>query len=160
GQCGSGENPCTARKIGYGNRRRAVACCRMVRWEINSGVRGMAEKLGARLLGRVAIVTGGGEGVGVGIVRRFARGGAAVLLAQRNADQGQQVAAQLRSEFGIKADYIQTDVTKREQVDAMVAAAVDRLGSVDILVNNAGGSFPKRLENHSDEDMAAGLDLN
>jgi len=120
----------------------------------------MAEKLGARLLGRVAIVTGGGQGVGLGIVRRFAREGAAILLAQRNADQGQQVVAQLRSEFGIKADYVKTDVTKRDQVDAMVATAVDRLGSIDILVNNAGGSFPKRLENHSDDDMAAGLDLN
>ena len=42
----------------------------------------------------------------------------------------------------------------------MVAAAVDRFGGIDILVNNAGGSFPKRLENHSDEDIAAGLDLN
>jgi NAD(P)-dependent dehydrogenase (short-subunit alcohol dehydrogenase family) len=120
----------------------------------------MAEKLGARLLGRVAIVTGGGQGVGLGIVRRFAREGAAILVAQRNADQGQQVVAQLRSEFGIKADYVKTDVTKRDQVAAMVAAAVDRFGSVDILVNNAGGSFPKRLENHSDDDMAAGLDLN
>jgi NAD(P)-dependent dehydrogenase (short-subunit alcohol dehydrogenase family) len=116
--------------------------------------------LGARLKSKVAIVTGGGQGVGLGIVRRFAREGAMVLVAQRNADQGQQVVAGLRSEFGIKAEYVKTDVTKRDQVDAMVSAAVDRFGSIDILVNNAGGSFPKRLENHSDEDMAAGLDLN
>ncbi|HEX4506714.1 MAG TPA: SDR family NAD(P)-dependent oxidoreductase, partial [Alphaproteobacteria bacterium] len=55
-------------------------------------------ELGARLKGKVAIVTGGGQGVGLGIVRRFAREGAAILLAQRNADQGQQTVAQLRSE--------------------------------------------------------------
>ena len=120
----------------------------------------MAEKLGARLLDRVAIVTGGGQGVGLGIARRFAREGATILLAQRNADQGEQTVAQLRSEFGVKAEYLKTDVTKRDQVDAMVAAAVAKFGAIDILVNNAGGSFPKRLENHTDEDMAQGMDLN
>ena len=96
----------------------------------------------------------------MGIARRFAREGATILLAQRNADQGELTVAQLRSEFGITAAYLKTDVTKREQVDAMVAAAVERFGAIDILVNNAGGSFPKRLENHTDEDMAAGIDLN
>src|SRR5579863_9326884 len=108
----------------------------------------MAEKLGARLLDRVAIVTGGGQGVGRGIVRRFAREGATILLAQRNTEQGEQAVAELRFEFGIKAEYLKTDVTKRDQVDAMVAAAVAKFGAIDILVNNAGGSFPKRLENH------------
>ncbi len=120
----------------------------------------MAENLGMRLKGRVAIVTGGGQGVGLGIVRRFAREGAAILLAQRNADQGEATVKMLKSEFGVEASYIKADVTKVDQVDAMVAAAADRLGGVDILVNNAGGSFPKRLENHTDADMAAGLDLN
>jgi NAD(P)-dependent dehydrogenase (short-subunit alcohol dehydrogenase family) len=120
----------------------------------------MAQDLGARLKERVAVVTGGGQGVGLGIVRRFAREGAAILLAQRNADQGEQVAARLRTEFGVRAEYLKTDVTRREQVEAMVAAAVERFGSLDILVNNAGGSFPKRLENHTDEDMAAGMELN
>jgi NAD(P)-dependent dehydrogenase (short-subunit alcohol dehydrogenase family) len=120
----------------------------------------MAGTIGRRLEERVAIVTGGGQGVGLGIVRRFAREGAAILLAQRNADQGEQVVSQIRDEFGIDAAYLKTDVTVREQVDAMVQAAIDRFGAVDILVNNAGGSFPKRLENHSDEDMAKGMDLN
>ena len=120
----------------------------------------MAEKIGRRLEDRVAIVTGGGQGVGRGIARRFAREGAALLLAQRNAEQGEQMAAELRGEFGVRATFVRTDVTVREQVDAMVQAAVDRFGSIDILVNNAGGSFPKRLENHTDADMAQGMDLN
>jgi NAD(P)-dependent dehydrogenase (short-subunit alcohol dehydrogenase family) len=120
----------------------------------------MAEKIGRRLEDRVAIITGGGQGVGRGIARRFAREGAAILLAQRNADQGEQMAAELRGEFGVKAGFIKTDVKVREQVDAMVQAAVDRFGAIDILVNNAGGSFPKRLENHTDADMAQGMDLN
>ena len=120
----------------------------------------MVEKLGRRLEGRVAIVPGGGQGVGRGIARRFAREGAAILLAQRNAENGRQAVAELRSDFGIEAIFVKTDVTVREQVDAMIAAAVEQLGSIDILVNNAGGSFPKRLENHTDEDMGQGLDLN
>lgn len=120
----------------------------------------MARTIGRRLEDRIAIVTGGGQGVGRGIARRFAREGATILLAQRNADQGENMASELHGEFGISCAFLKTDVTAREQVDAMVQAAVDRFGGVDILVNNAGGSFPKRLENHTDADMAQGMDLN
>ena len=120
----------------------------------------MEEPIARRLKGRVAVITGGGQGVGWGISRRFAREGAALLLAQRNADNGERAAQELRQEFGVTVDFLKTDVTVRGEVDRMVAHAVERLGGLDILVNNAGGSFPKKLENHTDEDMARGLDLN
>jgi NAD(P)-dependent dehydrogenase (short-subunit alcohol dehydrogenase family) len=113
------------------------------------------------LANRYAVVTGASEGVGQGVVRAFAKAGAAgILLAQRNVEKGEAEAAHLRDTYGIDAVALPTDVTDRAQVEAMIAAAVARFGRLDILVNNAGGSFPKRIENHSDEDMAAGFALN
>jgi len=120
----------------------------------------MSEKSVGPMSGKVAIITGGGQGVGWGIARRFARDGATILLAQRNAENGERAAEQLRGEFGANVAFLKTDVTVREQVDHMVAHCIGTLGGLDILVNNAGGSFPKKLENHTDADMAQGLDLN
>jgi NAD(P)-dependent dehydrogenase (short-subunit alcohol dehydrogenase family) len=113
-----------------------------------------------RLQGRVAVVTGGGQGIGLGIVRRFLREGATLMLAQRNVEAGQHIAAELQKEFGTKIDFVATDVCRKDQVEHLIAATVERFGRLDILVNNAGGSFPKRLEEHTDEDMVQGLALN
>lgn len=110
--------------------------------------------------GRVALVTGAGQGVGQGIARALAEAGAKLVIAQRNAEQGEQEARFLREQHGAEAVFIRTDVAQADQVDAMVEAAVDRFGRLDILVNNAGASFAKRLENHSDADMAGAFDLN
>ena len=92
-----------------------------------------------RLAGKVAIVTGGGQGVGLGCARALAKAGAAVLITQRTEALGRAQAQKLREDFGVDADYLRTDVTKREQVFAMVAHAQSRFGKVDILINNAGG---------------------
>ena len=109
---------------------------------------------------RVAIVTGGGQGVGMGISRALAEAGAHVIIAQRRAETGEAEAAYLRETYGVEALFVRTDVTQRAQVDAMVEAAVSRFGRLDILVNNAGESVVRRLESHSDEDMQAFFDLN
>ncbi|MDX2275925.1 MAG: SDR family oxidoreductase [Hyphomonadaceae bacterium] len=109
---------------------------------------------------RVALVTGGGQGVGHGIARALAGAGADVVIAQRTTAQGEQACAEIARDFGVESMFVAADVTKRDQVEAMVQAVVSRFGRLDILVNNAGGSFSKRLENHSDEDMAAAFDLN
>jgi NAD(P)-dependent dehydrogenase (short-subunit alcohol dehydrogenase family) len=116
--------------------------------------------MGEALKGKVAIITGAGQGVGWGIARRFARDGATLMLAQRNADQGSQAAKALHDEFGCETAFLKTDVCHRDQVDALIGSTVERFGAVDVLVNNAGGSFPKRLEKHTDEDMRQGMDLN
>jgi NAD(P)-dependent dehydrogenase (short-subunit alcohol dehydrogenase family) len=114
-----------------------------------------------RLAGKTAIVTGGGQGVGLGCARGLAGAGAAVLIAQRTEAKGQAEAKRLREDFGVEADFLKTDVTKRDEVFAMVAHAEQRFGKVDILVNNAGGgALGKRVEAHTDEEIAAGLDLN
>jgi len=113
-----------------------------------------------QLEGRTALVTGGGQGVGQGIARAFAGAGADLVIAQRRFDEAEREAAYLRETFGVRAFAQGVDVTDAAAVDAMVALAAEQLGRLDILVNNAGGSFPKRLENHTDADMAGSFDLN
>lgn len=114
-----------------------------------------------RLEGRAAVVTGAGAGIGRGIARRLAREGAAILVAEYNADSGARTAQELRDEFGVPAEFAATDVSRKEQVEAAVAAAERRFGSADILVNNAGGSgFMGRFEHHTDEIMKKSFDVN
>lgn len=112
------------------------------------------------LEGRAAIVTGGGQGVGQGVARALAQAGAKLCIAQRKVEQGEQEAAYLRDTHRVDAFFLQTDVTRRDQVEAMVKATHDRFGALDILVNNAGASFPRRLENHSDEELQDSFLLN
>ena len=112
------------------------------------------------LAGRAALVTGGGQGVGQGIARALAEAGANVVIAQRGVEQGEEEAAYLRDTHGVDATFIQTDVTKREQVDTLVAATIERFGKLEVLVNNAGSSVAKRLENHTDKDMDLYFKLN
>jgi len=112
------------------------------------------------LEGRAALVTGGGQGVGQGVVRALAEAGAKVCIAQRKEEQGEEEARYLRDTHGVEAFFLRTDVTQRDQVEAMVTAAHDRFGRLDILVNNAGASFPRRLENHGDEEVQASFELN
>src|SRR4029077_185113 len=112
-----------------------------------------------RLQDRVAIVTGAGQGIGRGIARRFAREGATVVIAERKPEHGEAAAAELRDELGAQAMFVATDVSRRDQVTAMVAATVDRYGRLDILVNNAQRfTAPAPLESMPDELLAASLD--
>jgi NAD(P)-dependent dehydrogenase (short-subunit alcohol dehydrogenase family) len=110
-----------------------------------------------RLAGRVAVVTGGGLGIGRGVVRRFAAEGARVLVAELDAGAGQEAADEVTAAGG-EALFLPTDVTDRDQVEAMVATAVDTWGSLDVLVNNAwGAGTVGRVEKKTDEQVDRGL---
>jgi NAD(P)-dependent dehydrogenase (short-subunit alcohol dehydrogenase family) len=92
------------------------------------------------LAGKVAIVTGGGTGIGRAIALEFAKTGADVVLASRKTENLEKVAQEVRA-LGRKALAVECDVRERAQVDGMVAAALQAFGRIDILVNNAAGNF-------------------
>jgi NAD(P)-dependent dehydrogenase (short-subunit alcohol dehydrogenase family) len=89
-----------------------------------------------KLKDKVAIITGGGTGIGKAISFAFANEGAAVVIAARNLPRLEEVAKDIKSRGG-KAKAIQTDISDHEQVKRMVAQTVDEFGQIDILVNNA-----------------------
>lgn len=95
---------------------------------------------GFDLTGRVALVTGGGTGIGKEVARLLAQRGADVALAARRMDQLQASAAELSAETGRRIECLPCDVTDAAAVEAMVTEVVARLGRLDILVNNAGRS--------------------
>ena len=90
-----------------------------------------------RLKDKVAIVTGSGSGFGAAIARLFAREGAAIVVADINDNAGRTVADSI-AETGGRAAFVHADVTLRDEVEAMVATAVEDFGRLDIMVNNAG----------------------
>lgn len=96
-----------------------------------------------RLAGKVAVVTGGASGFGAGIVRKFVAEGARVVVADRNGEAAQALAAAQ----GEAALAVTADVTRAEDVRAMLDAAERHFGGLDVLVNNAGlGHTPQPLE--------------
>ena len=90
-----------------------------------------------KLSGKVAIVTGGGSGIGRAICRRIAADGAKVVVADYNVDSANAVAAEIAAGGG-EAVGVAVDVRDVPQTERMVAQTVERFGRVDILVNNAG----------------------
>jgi len=112
-----------------------------------------------RLQDKSAIVTGAASGIGLAIARRFVAEGASVTLADLDGDGAKRVAAELEDEGGA-AIGLRVDITQRAQVDAMVAAAVERFGGVDILINNAGSRVIKPFLEHTEEDWRRMLDVN
>jgi NAD(P)-dependent dehydrogenase (short-subunit alcohol dehydrogenase family) len=97
---------------------------------------------------QVAVITGGGTGIGLAIAKRLGCLGARIAIASRNAEHLEQGSNALR-ETGIDALAVQLDVRLPDQVDEMVLRTVKHFGSLDILVNNAAGNFICRAENLS-----------
>jgi len=96
------------------------------------------------LEGRVALVTGGGRGIGRAIALCFAEAGADVVVTARTREQVEEAAAEVRR-LGRRSLALPADVTRATQVEAVVSRALAELGQIDILVNNAGTAVPKPL---------------
>src|SRR5881394_3985973 len=97
---------------------------------------------------QVAVITGGGTGIGLAIAKRLGSLGARIAIASRNAAHLEEGCASLRAS-GVDPLVIQLDVRNPEQVDEMLVRTVKHFGSLDILVNNAAGNFICRAEDLS-----------
>lgn len=109
-----------------------------------------------KLKDKVAIVTGGSQGIGEAICRRFAEEGAKVAVVNRTAETGEALAA----EIGDAARAFPCDVSKKSAVDAMVADVVAKFGTVDILVGNHGIMINKEVEAYSEGEWDDIIDIN
>lgn len=117
--------------------------------------------MAGRLQDRVAIVTGGGDGIGRGIVRRFAAEGAKVLVAEIDESTGTQVAKECEAAFGADVRFLRTDAADKADNLAMIDHAEETWGTVDVLVNNAWGNGGGlgRFEAKTDEEMLRGITM-
>jgi len=112
------------------------------------------------LTGKVAVITGGGQGIGEGIAKAYARAGARVVVAARHADRVQRVATEIEAEGG-QALAVPTDITDRGAVTALTDATIDRFGGLHVWVNNAGGSAVRApLRELSEQDWDACFNVN
>lgn len=111
------------------------------------------------LSGRVAAITGGNGGIGLGMARGLAEAGARIVILGRNAAKAEKALAELRA-LGTEADFIAADITGAKACKAGIEAAAARFGRLDILVNNAGTSVRKMPEALTPEEWHLVLDTN
>jgi len=111
------------------------------------------------LSGRVAIVTGGNGGIGLGMATGLAQAGAALLIAGRNAAKN-AAAVQALEALGAKAGAVEADLSTQVACQGLIAAALERYGRLDILVNNAGTAIRKQPQEYSAEEWKTVLDTN
>jgi len=112
------------------------------------------------LLDKIAIVTGGGQGLGEAICHRLADEGAHIVVADINVETAKQVAASMGERAGRKAIAVQVNVTDEAQVEAMVQRTVDEFGRLDILVSNAGVLRSSPIEEFALKDWRFVIEVN
>jgi 2-deoxy-D-gluconate 3-dehydrogenase len=108
------------------------------------------------LSGRVAIVTGGNGGIGLGMARGLIEAGASVVVAARNKEKSAKAAAAL----GERAIAIEVDVANEASVKALVEQTVAKFGRIDILINNAGIAIRKQPETYTLDEWRQVIDVN
>ena len=104
------------------------------------------------------VVTGGGQGIGKAIVRRFLEAGHAVVIAEINQEAGLQTSEQLRAQGPIL--FVKTDVGREQQVQALMSKTIERFGRIDNLINNAGIARNRPITELTLEEWQRVLDTN
>ena len=111
------------------------------------------------LTGKVALVTGGNGGIGLGMAHGLAQAGASLALAGRNAAKAETALAELAG-LGARAEFVAGDVTRAADCRALVEQTVGRFGRLDILVNNAGTAIRKMPQDYTEAEWREVLDTN
>jgi 2-deoxy-D-gluconate 3-dehydrogenase len=111
------------------------------------------------LKGKVAVITGGNGGIGLGMAQGLASCGASIVIAGRDAEKAATALTSLR-ELGAEASFVAADVTRKADCVALIAGAAEKFGHVDILVNNAGTSVRKMPQDLSEDEWHHVLDTN
>jgi 2-dehydro-3-deoxy-D-gluconate 5-dehydrogenase len=111
------------------------------------------------LKNRVAFITGGNGGIGLGMAEGLAAAGASIVIAGRNKTKAQSALSELRS-LGSQAEFVNLDVLKEESCHQAIRQTVDRFGRLDILVNNAGTTIRKPPESLTAQEWHTVMDTN
>ncbi|MDX8529163.1 glucose 1-dehydrogenase [Mesorhizobium sp. MSK_1335] len=105
-----------------------------------------------RLSGKIAIITGGGRGIGAGITRRFAEEGATVAIVQRNPPPD--------ALLDERVTYVKADLSNSANIASAVQSVVERFGGLDVLVNNAGIMFEKTIDEMTESEWDQMMNIN
>jgi 2-deoxy-D-gluconate 3-dehydrogenase len=111
------------------------------------------------LTGRVAVITGGNGGIGLGMALGMAEAGAAIVVVGRDGEKNRSAVGEIEA-TGAAAHAVVADITSEADCAAMVAAAKDRFGRLDILVNNAGINIRKQPEDYTTAEWQSVIDIN
>ncbi len=111
------------------------------------------------LTGKVAIVTGGNGGIGLGMAQGIASCGAHIVISGRNAEKAGPALESLRA-LGVQAEFVAADVTRKAECENLIDATEAAFGRVDILVNNAGTSIRKMPQDFTEEEWHHVMDTN
>ncbi|MFD2925732.1 SDR family oxidoreductase [Halobacillus naozhouensis] len=113
-----------------------------------------------KLTNKTAIITGASSGIGKSIAKHLAEEGAHVVLAARRSERLQQLADDVERQYNVRAKVVETDVTKRSDVENLVKETKDDFGSIDIYINNAGVMLLSFLKNDHVDEWEQMVDVN
>lgn len=113
-----------------------------------------------KLSGKVAIVTGGGQGIGKTIAQYLAREGSEVMICDLSEEVAQRTAEEIRFQTGVRTGFVSGDLSEEETANHMVSQTLALFGKTDILINNAGGGILRSFLEHTPETLKATIDRN